>query len=173
MPPDIIKSTPIPRKREDIKERFFKFVDKTDTCWNWTGAITSHGYGYVRGADQSHQSAHRVSYKMHVGDIPEGLVIDHLCRNRACVNPGHLEVVTNKVNLARGCGIAAKNAKKEQCKEGHPLSGGNVRMIKLYNTKPYTLARRCKQCEYRNVKAYRRKKELLQGNVTAESCKNP
>lgn len=86
----------------DIEARFWAKVDKTETCWLWTAAIRRRsGYGVF-----SHQArtmlAHRFAYELLVGPIPDGLVIDHLCRVRHCVNPDHLEPVTQRENLRRG-----------------------------------------------------------------------
>lgn len=83
-------------------DRFWEKVNKTGTCWIWTGAITSRGYGALRGDDGQLLLTHRFSYELHVGPIPDGLVIDHLCRNRACCNPTHLEPVTQWENITRG-----------------------------------------------------------------------
>lgn len=93
-------------------------MEKTDTCWIWKGRIQSGGYGIVRfeGRDQY---AHRVVFEIESGKIPEGLQIDHLCRNRRCVNPSHLEPVTQKENILRGTGVSARNAAKTHCVRGH------------------------------------------------------
>lgn len=81
------------------EERFWSLVTKTETCWLF-GRLTPIGYGYFR-ADLKPTMAHRYSYELLVGPIPDGLTIDHLCRNRACVNPDHMEPVTQRENLRR------------------------------------------------------------------------
>lgn len=109
-------------KRQPLHERLFAHSELApDGCRVWTGYRTPDGYGRmtVNGATQG---AHRVAYELFVGAIPKGLVIDHLCRNRACVNPLHLEVVTNRENILRGEGHAAQNARKTHCIRGHDLT---------------------------------------------------
>lgn len=112
-------------------------INKTDSCWVWTGAKQSRGYGNYRG-----KLAHRVSYEKYVGEIPSGLTIDHLCRNRLCVNPEHLEAVTQYVNNMRGDGFASKNLRKTHCYNGHELTEDNVR---LYQRKD-GVRRKCLTC---------------------------
>lgn len=80
-----------------LRERFWEKVDKSGDCWTWTGSMKSNGYGNI-GVHGKALYAHRVSYELHVGPIPRGLLIDHLCHNRACIRPEHLRAVTMKQN---------------------------------------------------------------------------
>jgi len=112
-----------------LEERFWEKVerpdDPSDTCLLWTDALSDSGYGtFCFG--KSRVRAHRWSYEYHVGAIPDGLVIDHLCRVRHCVNPDHLEVVTMKENTLRGIGFSAVNARKTRCIYGHPFDEENT-----------------------------------------------
>lgn len=88
---------PLGMRSLSVEQRFNQKVKKTDSCWNWTGAKGKHGYGEIR-IDRTNNLAHRVSYEMHIGPIPAGMEIDHMCHNRGCVNPAHLRVTTNKQN---------------------------------------------------------------------------
>jgi hypothetical protein len=105
--------------------RFWENVDKSGECWIWTAALDQDGYGKCRYGG-SVQRAHRVAWDMLVGPIPDGLHLDHLCRVRACVNPMHLEPVTNRVNLLRGDTHAARNAAKTHCPKGHEYTDENT-----------------------------------------------
>ena len=89
------------RDREKIEAYFLKRIKKTETCWIWIGCVKKNGYGMVNVYDHPPDNAHRISYKLFKGDIPKGMQIDHLCRFKACVNPDHLEMVTQKENLLR------------------------------------------------------------------------
>lgn len=104
-----------------IEMRFWAKVQKTDGCWMWTGSIGVDGYARFRHGAKG-KTAYRYSYIIHKGPIPAGMEIDHLCRNRACVRPDHLEAVTTHENWKRGYGPSAINARKVACPKGHPYS---------------------------------------------------
>lgn len=108
----------------NVMDRFdTKVVPLTDGCWMWTASLTVHG-GYGQFNDGSTMvRAHRWSYEQHVGPIPDGLDLDHLCRNRWCVNPDHLEPVSRGENLLRG--YAARGV-ADSCAQGHPFDESNT-----------------------------------------------
>src|ERR1700723_1857889 len=99
---------PIPAHRPDL-----------GPCWEWLGSPGDSGYGHFWHEGKK-RLAHRFSYELFVEAIPAGLVIDHLCRNHICVNPDHLEPVTDRVNILRGEGPAARNVLATECHRGHP-----------------------------------------------------
>lgn len=123
--------------------RFMSKVRKTTTCWMWEGSLRGHGYGqfYLNG---SMAAAHRISYQHFVGPIPIGLVLDHICRVRTCVNPEHLRTITNKENVLIGIGNSAVNKRKTHCKNGHAFDDKNT-----YFSGNLTW-RRCKACDSAN-----------------------
>jgi len=96
-----------------------------DGCWPWQGPLRN-GYGYIHLSRDKKVAAHRWTYELFVGPIPEGLTLDHLCRNRSCVKPTHLEPVTNRVNILRGESLSARRARQTHCKRGHPFTAENT-----------------------------------------------
>lgn len=143
-----------------VIDRFWALVDKqsADDCWPWLGPLNAKGYGRFA-ANGSVEMAHRSSVRLSGRDIPSDLEVDHICRNRRCVNPSHLRVVTHRQNLLSGETIVAANAAKTHCHNGHPLSGANLVL---------TVGKRvCKECrrarseaEYRPTTDRRRRRHL-------------
>ena len=124
------------------EQRVWRHVsfDTVTDCWLWTGA-TQRGYGVfnlgARGI--GFVRAHRYVYELLRGRIADGLVLDHLCRNSGCVNPWHLEAVTQRTNILRGDGLIADQARRTQCPQGHPYDEQNTRLFRG--------ARRCRACD--------------------------
>lgn len=150
------------RPHGSFEDSFWAKVNKSaDGCWEWKGYRTVWGYGFV-GRDGERPPAHRVAYELVRGEIPEGLHLDHLCRNRACVNPDHLEPVTCRENLLRGNGWSGRNARKTRCPQGHPYSDDNT----IYGTKG---ERRCLTCrrEYDRRRRPRRRGNEVERKVAA------
>lgn len=120
--------------RKSAVERFYDFVtpEPNSGCWLWLGAC-SRGYGYFSSKGKN-ILAHRFSYEEFVGQIPEGLQLDHLCRVRCCVNPAHLEAVTSKENFHRGISSSvtrSRHKKITHCPRGHAYEGGNLYVSKV------------------------------------------
>ena len=124
------------RKGPKDQDDFMRYVEKqNDGCWKWTGSVLQNGGYGIFWDGTRHQTAHRYSYTRFVGPIQDDLEIDHLCRNRLCVNPQHLESVTGKENVRRGL----NGVLKTHCLKGHPLTGDNL--LKLKSGR-----RRCREC---------------------------
>jgi hypothetical protein len=137
-----------------MEKRFWKRVNKTNNCWYWDHE-NSFGYGKFGIKTKKGWTmrwAHRVAYELVKGPIPKNLEIDHLCRNRLCVNPKHLEAVSKKENLLRGIGNPANNARKTHCSRGHEFTFENTRHPKNDIRK-----RDCRKCNTIRTQNHRNK----------------
>ena len=132
------------KNTDNILNRLFSHIKKTDTCWVWESGKDKDGYGFTS-IKSRYKLAHRVVYELLVGEIPQGLQLDHLCRNRSCVNPNHLEPVTSRENTMRGNGPSSLNAKKNLCKSGHEFTEKNTYIARRPNDK---VERQCRECRY-------------------------
>lgn len=114
--------TPLGRVPLTPEERFWRRVARGDSglCWPWLGYVDVEGYGGLT-IRRVRTYAHRVAYELVIGPIPGGLTLDHLCRNRVCCNPAHLEAVTSGVNTLRGNGWSGRKSRQQRCIRGHPL----------------------------------------------------
>lgn len=134
-----------------LPDRFWAKVDRTDLfgCWLWTGAVGSAGYGLFKprlkaDGDSAPELVHRLAYEDLVCAIPVAYTIDHLCRVRLCVNPTHMEAVTQRANILRSNGMSARHARATHCSRGHEKTPDNR-----------TATGECRQCR-RDRKATRR-----------------
>ena len=143
---------------DEAKYNFLSRIDiqLQDQCWEWKGSCDAGGYGRLTWQGYI-ASAHRIMYQLTYGDIPQGLEIDHLCSNRKCVNPRHLEAVTHKTNVQRGA-----NTTRTYCKHGHLYNDSNTRI----NNRG---ARTCKICICIRQQIYWKKQyEILSQSVLAK-----
>ena len=128
----------------DQEVKFWAKVEyRANGCWQWSGRRSTTEYG-VFVLDGRNFRAHRVAYELRVGPIPEGLQLDHLCRNRSCVNPAHLEPVTNRENTLRGVNHVAALARVTHCPAGHEYTPESTR---LRRSRYGTVNRSCRTCD--------------------------
>jgi len=143
--------TAMGRPRIAPETRFFRFVTEDGGCWTWTGTKNG-GYGqFWDGFGRVY--AHRWVYEFFVAPIPDGLTIDHLCRNRACVRPDHLDPVPMKVNVHRSDAVSVQFIGITHCKHGHEFTETNtIRVPK---------GRKCRACANRRTAAYKARKKAV------------
>jgi hypothetical protein len=132
----------------------------TTPCIQWPGNITLEGYGRMMVRGGKCIRAHVASWERTYGAIPDGMVLDHLCRNRSCINPLHMEPVSSRENTLRGIGPSAVNAFKTHCKMGHPFSGDNLGVTKRGR-------RYCRTCQRGYDKQWRNNRAANEKDTTA------
>ena len=137
-----------------LPEKMRPWIRIEGECWIWTKSVNKDGYGLCWNPILKDIHSHRVAYMLLVGAIPKGLTLDHLCRNRACCNPAHLEPVTVRVNNLRGVGICAINARKTHCKNGHDITDPTAISLRPCRGR---FARRCKVCHAAQEQSYRKR----------------
>ena len=164
---------PLRNPRTD-EERFMAKVHKSGDCWLWIGHLSGVGYGMFRYGGIT-ELAHRAAYKLFIGPIPAGFVVDHLCRTRCCVKPAHLEAVTLMENVRRGdhSHLGRGNREKTHCPKGHPYDEANT----------YTSSagkRHCKMCSRSRdrservlIRALRERIKELERLLTAHGVATP
>ena len=157
-----------------LSDSFWARVQKTDDCWLWTGAKYKDGYGafaVVIGGRWRTRRAHRLAFEDSGQEIPDGLVLDHICHNadecaggndcvhRRCVNPSHLEPVTKRVNTLRGSTLPGRNHLATQCINGHPFTPENTYLWGRNGS------RSCRACGAENARRYRQDKRRKASHV--------
>lgn len=122
-------------------------------CWFWLGDKDER-LGYGRCSRYGRKiMAHRESYSLFIGPVPPGLELDHLCKNRACVRPDHMEPVTHAENILRGDTFQARNAAKSACDNGHPFDSSNT-AIRVRRSRGGRTSRICRTCERQRGRKY-------------------
>jgi len=145
-----------PRRQVPLLERFWAKVNQNGpvppqredlgSCWLWIGGLGGGGYGKLSKGKKREGNvvAHIFAYETFVGPVPPGMELDHLCRNRTCVRPTHVEPVTHRENLQRGDTFQARNARKTHCSKGHPFDTTNTKLD--VDTRHNCTHRRCRTC---------------------------
>lgn len=179
--------------RRTAEERFWSKVEKTSTCWLWTAGRSTGGYGVIwDAAKRGTAYAHRMSWSFVHGEIPEGMVLDHVChdpqvcaggdecQHRQCVNPDHLRAVPTEQNTSRERAFSAQAARTE-CPHGHPYSPDNTGVSRRGDGTTFRYCRTCKRArEAANPeaqrlykRAYRKRKKDKESAMKMRGCKTP
>lgn len=130
-------------------DRLVSKIDASGDCWLWTAGKDRCGYGRF-GVKGRNRLAHRVVYELAVGQIPQGLTLDHRCKTRHCVNPGHLDPISLRENILRGDGVGVVNAARTHCAHGHEFTPENTYVARG--------KRHCRECGRRTTAAWHAKK---------------
>jgi RNase P subunit RPR2 len=166
MTPLNIRLTGINQRPLTTIEKFAsRFEIQPNGCWEWVGFRNHAGYGMFS-VNKVSRSAHRVMWEAVGRPVDLTLQLDHLCRNRACINPKHLEQVDGRTNTMRGDTVTAKNAQKTTCDQGHPFLGDNLYLRKRTRAGGY-IERNCRTCA-ENYRIKNRAKSALQTNQPKE-----
>ncbi len=156
LPPEEKERNKLEKRERDGEKRKAEILSLLPTdnaiCWTGLGYLKYDGYRCLSYKAET-WSAHRLVYTFLIGPIPDGMTLDHLCRNRACCNPKHLECVTQQENVLRGEGLTAKHAAKTHCVQGHELTPENT---SVYAYK-YGKTRVCKICKRAAIRKYKEK----------------
>lgn len=133
-------------------QRLARFVQiSRQGCWEWTGNSDKNGYGRFGWGGMT-WLAHRAAYTLHVGPIPLGMCLDHRCRNKACCNPWHLDLITRGENILRGISFSACNARKTRCAHGHDFDARNTYL--------HRGRRQCRSCNRAAVARYKQRQQV-------------
>lgn len=147
------------KKRDPLDCIMDKVVMQADGCWLFTGSLGGGGYGKIA-VNRKVRPAHRVTYERLVGPIPDGLVLDHLCSVRTCVNPAHLEPVTQRDNVLRSIarGEAPHMRRQTHCRKGHEFTVENTQPVVDHLGRR---SQRCRRCVAQNQRAYKARKKAV------------
>lgn len=144
----------------ELINRFMKYVKETNNCWKWIGTNNWKGYGRFSICKNNITAighSHRFSYMIFKGKIPKGMTVHHKCENKSCVNPEHLELMTEKENRELSGCWSAKNARKTHCKNGHEFTKENTYL----HNRNGSMRRYCKICRIEATKRCKLNKENL------------